>query len=87
MELRVVRIGLEDIQEVKRQFYFLFVVVAQAPGHGAEEALVVEHEFHVFVRKAEEEDAFGAVYFRLYFVLVKTFDVLVDVFDRNLRKV
>ena len=77
MELSKVRVSLENIQQIQSQFYRLFIVVTESPTHSAEESLVFEHDLHILVAQAQEEDALSSLCLEGDVLLVEHLDVVV----------
>ena len=87
VELSEVGIRLKDIQQVQSQIDGLFVVVPKRARYGAEERLVVKHDLHILVRKAQIEQRHGSFGLGVSRLVVEHLEVVVDLVDVNRREV
>ena len=87
MELGEIRIRLKDIQEVERQIEALFELVSSTSRNGLEEGLVLEHELHVLMREAQEQQGLGSLDFLFDVVFVEELDVLISQLYGNLAEI
>ena len=87
MELREVRIRLENVQQVQSQVDGLLVVVAKRTRYSSEKRLVVEHDFHVLVGETKVEKRHCTLSFGISILIIEHLQVGVDVPNMHLLKV
>lgn len=77
MELSEIGVSLEDIKEIESKFKTFLELVSERSGDSAKQGLVLNHELHVFVREAEEEQTHCALHFLLDLLVIELLEVVV----------
>jgi hypothetical protein len=87
VELSKVRIRLEDVKQIQCEFERLLIIISERAGYGSKQSFMLQHVLHVLVTKAEVEQTHSALNLLLNCLLVKAFDVLIQILYTYLGEV
>jgi hypothetical protein len=77
VKLGEIGVSLEDIEEIKCELQTFLELIPESSGDCAEQGLVLNHELHVFVRKAQEEQTHRSLHLLLYLLVVELLQIVI----------